>query len=156
VKGGFGQSKLVRSILELLSQGITPEKIAWTLSVGLALGVFPLLGTTTLLCAVAALIWRLNMPLIQLVNYLIYPAQVILLLPFWRAGAWVFGSKVPFNSISEMVTQVRHDPWESFLQWGWTALEGVGVWGLASAIVVPVLYFVLLRLIRRSMKGSHV
>jgi hypothetical protein len=37
------------------------------------LGVFPAPGCPTLLCALAALVLRLNPPAIQLVNYFVYP-----------------------------------------------------------------------------------
>ena len=59
-------------IVDLLRQGITPEKIALSIALGAVLGIFPVLGSTTLLCAAAAFILRLNMPAIQVVNFLIY------------------------------------------------------------------------------------
>ena len=69
-KGSFFQRRVARPIVELLRQGVTPEKMALSLALGVAMGVFPLLGTTTALCALVALIWRLNLPAIQIVNYL--------------------------------------------------------------------------------------
>ena len=60
-------------ILELLRQGVTPEKIALSLAFGLGLGIFPVLGVSTILCTVAAIVLRLNLPAIQLVNYLAAP-----------------------------------------------------------------------------------
>jgi len=151
------KSKIFRLVVELLSQGITPRQIALTLAIGSALGVFPLLGTTTLLCAVAAGVGRFNMPLIQLVNYLVYPLQLILLLPFWRVGAWLFGSAVP-GSLSEMVRSFTKNPWQSLGQWGWTALEGIGVWGLASLAWVPLSYTLVWIVLNSFWKGknSHV
>ena len=51
MKEGFFYRRLVRPVLELLRQGVTPEKIALSLTLGVALGVFPVLGSTTALCA---------------------------------------------------------------------------------------------------------
>ena len=56
MKEGFFRRRVARPILELLRQGVTPEKMAMSLALGVALGVFPVLGTTTALCALAALI----------------------------------------------------------------------------------------------------
>ncbi len=81
---------LVRPILDLLRQGVTPEKIALSVALGAALGVFPAVGWTTALCALAAIILRLNLPTIQIVNYLVYPAQIALLVPFFRLGEKLF------------------------------------------------------------------
>ena len=68
---GFLYRRVVDPILGLMRQGLTTEKVALSLAFGIVLGVFPILGSTTILCAVAALIFRLTT--IQLVNYLLYP-----------------------------------------------------------------------------------
>jgi uncharacterized protein (DUF2062 family) len=62
----FLYRRLVRPILELLRQGVTPGKIALSLALGVVLGVFPVLGSTTALCTLAAITLRLNLPAIQL------------------------------------------------------------------------------------------
>ena len=87
---GFFQRRLVRPVIELLRQGVTPEKIALSIVFGVTLGVFPVLGSTTALCATAALAFRLNLPAIQLVNYFVYPLQIALLIPFFRLGEKLF------------------------------------------------------------------
>jgi len=73
IKSGFLYRKLVRPILDLLQQGVTPEKIALSVALGAAIGVFPALGWTTILCAIVALVWKLNLPAIQIINYFMYP-----------------------------------------------------------------------------------
>eukprot|EP01034_Spumella_vulgaris_P003768 gene3768-4823_t len=60
-------------VLAQLRQGITPEKIALTAALGAVIAVFPILGSTTVLCGLVAWGLRLNQPIIQLVNYLCYP-----------------------------------------------------------------------------------
>src|SRR5277367_3848606 len=94
----FIQRKLVRPIIELLKQGVTPEKMALSLALGVTLGIFPALGWTTALCAIAALVLRLNLPAIQIVNYFMYPAQIALLIPFFRLGERIF--RAPHLAIS--------------------------------------------------------
>jgi hypothetical protein len=44
--------RVVDPILGLMTQGITPEKIALSLAFGIVLGVFPMLGSTTILFCV--------------------------------------------------------------------------------------------------------
>ena len=80
----------LRPFVDLLRQGISPEKIALTVALGAVLGVIPVLGATTILCTAAALTLRLNLPAIQVVNGVVYPLQIILLIPFYRMGAWMF------------------------------------------------------------------
>ncbi len=61
----------LRPFIKLLRQGVSPEKIALTISLGIILGVTPVLGSTVLLCTLAAIVLRLNLPAIQLVNGLV-------------------------------------------------------------------------------------
>jgi uncharacterized protein (DUF2062 family) len=98
---GFVRRRLIAPILDLLRQGVTPEKIALSLAFGLALGVFPVLGVSTVLCTVVAIVLRLNLPAIQLVNYLASPVQLALIIPFVRVGEHLLGLTPQPLSISE-------------------------------------------------------
>jgi uncharacterized protein (DUF2062 family) len=85
----FFHRRLVSPLLALLRQGVTPDKLALSLALGIAIGLVPVLGVSTALCALAALALRLNMPAIQLVNYLLTPLQLLLIIPFLRFGEWL-------------------------------------------------------------------
>ena len=78
MKPGFFHRRIIAPIVALLTQGITPEKIALSLACGIVLGIFPVLGSTTILCAAAAVLFGLNLPAIQLVNSLDLPDAVVL------------------------------------------------------------------------------
>lgn len=82
----FLNRRLVSPLLTLLKQGVTPRKLALSLGLGTAIGLVPVLGVSTALCALAALILKLNMPAIQLVNYLLTPLQLVLIIPQLRFG----------------------------------------------------------------------
>ena len=105
----FFHCRVVAPIVALLTQGITPEKIALSLAFGIVLGIFPVLGSTTVLCAAAALVFQLNLPAIQLVNYLIYPVQLFLLVPFIRMGEKLFRVAPLPLSLAQILTMVRTD-----------------------------------------------
>src|SRR5271156_2028635 len=110
-KESFFRRRIARPIVELLRQGVTPEKMALSLALGLTLGVFPVLGTTTALCALVAFIWRLNLPAIQIVNYFVYPLQIALLIPFFRAGEILFGARHLPLSVAQIGAMVRASFW---------------------------------------------
>jgi hypothetical protein len=82
----FLNRRLVTPLLALLRQGVTAEKLALSLALGITLGLVPVLGISTALCAVAALTLGLNQPAIQLVNYLLTPLQLLLIIPLLRFG----------------------------------------------------------------------
>jgi len=71
--------------------GMPPETVALILTIGLVLGVFPIFGLPTLLCAAAAFALRLNLPAVQLVNQLVSPLQLALFIPLGRIGGHIIG-----------------------------------------------------------------
>lgn len=104
---GFFQLRLIQPVLTLLKEGVTPEKIALSVAFGIVLGTFPVLGTTTLLCAVAALVLKLNLPAIQLVNYFMYPVQLLLILPFARMGEHILHARPTPLSLPQMFAMAK-------------------------------------------------
>ena len=63
--------RLMQSLRDLALRGMSPEAMALSIALGFVLGVFPVPGCPTLLCALAALALRLNGPAVQAVNYLV-------------------------------------------------------------------------------------
>jgi uncharacterized protein (DUF2062 family) len=70
--------------------GISPQRLALTLALGFAIGCLPVIGVPTALCAVVALGFGLNVPVIQAANYAAMPVQIALILPLARLGGWMF------------------------------------------------------------------
>jgi uncharacterized protein (DUF2062 family) len=73
-----------------LLQGISPQRLALTLALGFAIGCVPVVGVTTVLCALLALILRLNFPVIQAANWAAMPLQLVLIVPFVHLGKRLF------------------------------------------------------------------
>lgn len=78
-----------RNAIYWLRQGISPRRLALTLALGFAVGCIPVVGIPTVLCAALALALRLNLPAIQMANYIAMPLQLILIVPFVRLGRWL-------------------------------------------------------------------
>ncbi len=148
----FLQQRLVRPILQLLTQGITSEKIALSLAFGIMLGVFPVAGTTTLLCLLAALLFRLNVPAVQLVNFLVYPLWFALLVPFVRVGERLFGAPPLAMTGSQMLALAHANLLHSISVLWLTALRAAAAWMLIGPPGIIALYVILLPIIRRVAK----
>ena len=140
---GKKRQKLKDLLKSLLLEGLTPGRLALTIAVGIALGVFPVLGSTTLLCALAAFALRLNHPAIQLANYAVYPLQLLLLAPFYGAGLWLFNPKVPPGSVGEIIELLKNDFWTGLLTFWDLTVYAVLVWVLFSPLIVFSLYVAL-------------
>lgn len=149
-KEGFFRRRIARPVVELLRQGVTPEKMALSIALGVALGVFPVLGTTTALCALVAFVWRLNLPAIQIVNYFVYPLQIVLLIPFFRVGEKLFGAAHLPLSVAQILAAVHASFWGA-IRFLWTTIWHAAVaWCLIAPPFVAMTYVVLVPLLRRA------
>lgn len=127
-------------LLGWLSEGLTPTQVAWGLALGTVIGCIPTLGVSTLICAGVAHGLRINQPLIQTVNYAVYPLQLILLLPFWRAGEWLFGmDPVPLLDVAALLARVEAAPWQTTVDYLWVAAVGLVVWALLAPLVAALI-----------------
>jgi uncharacterized protein (DUF2062 family) len=155
MKRGFIHRRVVAPILALLTQGVTPEKIALSLALGIVLGVFPVLGSTTVLCAVAALVFGLNLPAIQLVNYLIYPLQLILLIPFVRMGEKLFRAAPLPLSLTQIIRMIRADAWHAVSTLWLAEVHAISAWLLIGSPAILLIYFLLSRALRQAAAYSR-
>lgn len=122
--------------------GLTPQKIALTLCIGTALGIMPLVWGTTLICFLLAYLFRLNHVALQSVNYLLYPVQLALLVPFFKLGAWLFpwGPPVP----PSMLATMTRNPLSSLNILGWITLKSLAAW-LVTVLPAALLAYGILR-----------
>jgi uncharacterized protein (DUF2062 family) len=152
VREGFFKRRLIRPILDLLRQGVTPEKIALSVALGAALGVIPMLGWSTTLCAIAAIALRLNLPAIQIVNYFVYPAQIALLVPFFRWGEKFFRAPHFPISVPQIYGLFHAGAWIAVKLLWTTIWHAIVVWGMMAPVFVGLLYVILIPLLRRAMR----
>jgi uncharacterized protein (DUF2062 family) len=154
VRESFWKRRLVRPIVNQLRQGVTPDQLALTIALAIVLAIFPILGSTTLLCGVAAWWLRLNQPIIHLVSNVAYPAQLALLIPTYRAGEWIFGTPRVTLSIPLLFQRFGEDWRKFFHDYGQLALQGIAFWLVYAPFLAAALYFGLRPLLRRLARRS--
>jgi uncharacterized protein (DUF2062 family) len=147
---GFFSRRLVRPFLDLLRQGVTPEKIALSVALGVALGVFPVLGSTTAFCALAAFAWQLNLPAIQFVNYFVYPLQIALLIPFFRLGEKLFHAPHLPLSAPQIYAMIHANMGSAVRSLWITTWHAIVVWCLLAPPCAAAIYAVLTPALRRA------
>jgi uncharacterized protein (DUF2062 family) len=90
--------RFLRPLLALLRQGVAPDRLALCVAIGIVVGNIPILGVSTALCTAIALIFRLNLPAIQIAQWAMAPTQLLLIVPFVRLGEWL--ARVPPQPVS--------------------------------------------------------
>ncbi len=154
--GKFLDRALLTPLLNFLKQGLSPEKLALCVALGLLLGTFPVLGSTSLLCMLAAIIFRLNMPAIQLINYFTYPLQLLLFVPFIRAGEFLFNQPpIPLDLV-QIFTMLQTDMLGAISSLWITNLRAIAAWSLITPLFAIALYYLLVPIFRRLVQEKSV
>ncbi|WP_052444725.1 DUF2062 domain-containing protein [Flammeovirga sp. OC4] len=127
----------------LLRQGLTPSKLAWSFAVGLLIGSSPLLGFCTWICLIAASVFRLNQLAIQIANYVVYPLQVILIVPYIELGSSWFGKKAEGVTFEKLQASIEAGLIEGLKEIGFLMLQGGAAWLVVAVILVYPIQLVL-------------
>jgi uncharacterized protein (DUF2062 family) len=137
-------------VVALLTQGVTPDKLAATFAVGTAVSLFPFLGTTTALNLGVGLWFRMNQPLLQAINYLITPLHLVMILVYVRVGEIIWQSKADKFSVIDVIRTFRDDTIAEFFQrFGWAGIHAFTAWLISVPFILGGLYYGLRPVLRR-------
>ena len=130
--------KVLRPLLRLLRGGVTPRRLAWSLALGVVLGINPSVGFTTLAVVMLAWVFGLNQVASQIGTHIVAPLHLLLFIPFIQLGIHLFHTRrLPLTR--QQVEHLSHHPWRlahEIWQWEWHALV---VWGLVAVVMMPLL-----------------
>ena len=140
---------LVNPVVAQLRQGISVERVSWTIALGVVLGMFPILGTTTTLCALVAWALNLNQPIMHAFNWLVYPLHLASIVVFIRLGERLNGAPPVSFSIPRMMSAFRADPLQFGRDFGMAAWHGVSAWLLIAPLAVLLIKLLLAPIVRQ-------
>ena len=139
----------------MFAQGVSPGKLALTISLGIFIGTIPVVWGSTLICAVLAVVFRLNQPGIQAANYLVYPLQLALIIPFYRIGARIFPWG-PSVSIDIFTKGIKKEWLGNIVPLAVATLKALAAWLLIAAPLAVVLYLLLWAVFSRMPRFNNV
>ena len=142
------RERILQPIAHLLKQGFTPEKAALSIALGTGISICPLIGLPTILCTILAAALRLNLPLIQTVNYVFTVPQWALLLPFIRVGEWMYKAEPLPLSTTEIRDLLDDNFFATAAYLSKTALHAASAWLVFSIPLTVIVYFSLLPVLR--------
>jgi uncharacterized protein (DUF2062 family) len=134
----FFRCRILCPLLRQLRGGVTPRRLAWSLALGMVLGINPSVGVTTLL--VILLVWTLGLDQVasQIGLHAVAPLHLLLFIPFMELGVYLFHTRrLPLSR--RQIEHLSHHPWRlvrEIWRWEWHALV---VWGLVAAVLMPLL-----------------
>ncbi len=136
--------KHLQKIKSFFKQGTSPQALALSTTIGVMLGLFPVLGITTWLIPLIALRLRLNVALMLALSYLAWPLQILLIIPFLRLGEWIW-EMPPFPLSLEKLQASFEASFLGAINEFWEAnLCAAGGWLIVMVPVGLALYTILL------------
>ena len=143
-------SRLLEPLLALLRQGVSPRRLALCVAIGIVVGNIPiLLGVSTITCAVVALVFRLNLPAIQLVQAAMAPTQVLLIIPFVRLGEWILRVPPQVVSIKAGLDLMSQGIWHAVVILRDAIFHAALAWAVVAPLGIYLIYRVLTAVFER-------
>jgi uncharacterized protein (DUF2062 family) len=118
--------------------------MAWSLALGMVVGINPSVGLATLFMILLAWIFGLNRLASLIGVHVVTPLHLLLFIPFIELGVYLFHTgKLPVDR--KQLEHLSHHPWKLLHEiwlWEWHALI---VWAVVGAIATPLLAMYLRR-----------
>jgi uncharacterized protein (DUF2062 family) len=144
------RSRIYNFLLFHIKKGVSAKQLAWAIVLGTMVGLVPLIGVSTVLCAFCAHRFKLNHIVVQSAQFLVFPLQILLMVPFYRLGNSIFGNGIAFFSKEFMVNIFLlpfRQSYEKFLS---ETLYALLVWLLVCLVAAPAFYLVLFKFIKKT------
>jgi uncharacterized protein (DUF2062 family) len=132
-----------------MKQGMSAEQLALTITLGISFGIIPMIGANTILLTLLAVVFRLNLPAIQLVNYAVYILQLILFIPFFKLGQFFFFQHDLNYQLDQIINNFQNDYLTTLKDLWQLNLSALLVWAIISVPLGFVIYHLSLFLLKK-------
>ncbi len=128
---------------------LSPREKALSTTLGFYLSLFPVAGLTTILCLLAIISLRLNAYLVQGLNLLLMPLQLILMYPMLKTGRMLFFTDTALMPKTDKVSWTSFTKTDNLLYLFESIAGGIAIWAILSVSTGFFLYRILLKFIWR-------
>ncbi len=117
-----------------LQKGLSHKQLALASALGATIGIMPLVWGTSLLCLFLAWIFKLNQAVVQSANYLAYPFQIMLFIPYLVGGARLFATMHVPQRGSIIMETIQSNPELFFHDFWQLNLQALALWFMTTPI----------------------
>nr|WP_315198093.1 DUF2062 domain-containing protein [uncultured Flavobacterium sp.] len=140
---------LKNKITALFKQGLSPIQLSRSVIVSGALSIIPILGVTTFILTALTLKKKLNLPIMIAISYLMWPIQVLLIIPFIRVGEFIFSVPSTHHTAGEIINSFQNNFFQTLSYLSFELLCGLGGWLLTVVPISIGTYLVLILFLKR-------
>jgi uncharacterized protein (DUF2062 family) len=126
----------------LFKQGLAPIELTQSILVAALFSIVPILGVTTILLTVLSVKRKLNLPIMLAISYIMWPIQIVLIVPFINVGEFIFSIPQSHYSVEEIITSFQDSFFGTLSQLSFELLCGFGGWLLTAVPFFVAVYLV--------------
>lgn len=126
----------------LFKQGLTPKELSQSLIVSGLISTIPILGVSTFMITTVSLKRKLNLPVMISLSYLMWPIQILLIIPFIRVGEFIFSVPRNHHTAEEIISSFQNSFFQTLSQLSFELLCGLGGWFLTAVPLAVGIYWV--------------
>lgn len=135
-----------------MKQGLTPKELSQSIIVSGLISTIPILGVSTFLITTVSLKQKLNLPVMISLSYLMWPIQILLIIPFIRIGEFIFSVPRNHHTVEEIISSFQNSFFQTLSRLSFELLCGLGGWLLTAVPVAVGVYWVSLLFLRKAGK----
>ena len=133
----------------LLKQGLTPKELSQSIIVSGLISIIPILGVSTFMITTVSLKRKLNLPVMISLSYLMWPIQILLIIPFIRVGEFIFSVPRNHHTVEEIISSFQSSFIGTLSQLSFELLCGLGGWLLTAVPLAIGIYGMSLLFLRK-------
>jgi len=126
----------------LLKQGLTLKELSQCVIVSGLISIIPILGVSTFMITTVSLKRKLNLPVMISLSYLMWPVQILLIIPFIRMGEFIFSVPRNHHTVEEIISSFQNSFFITLSQLSFELLCGFAGWLLTAVPVAIGIYWV--------------
>lgn len=143
--------KALKSIITgLFTQGLSPKKLSQSIIVSGLISTIPILGISTFLITTVALKTKLNLPIMIALSYILWPIQILLIIPFIRMGEFIFSVPSNPHTVEEIINSFQNSFFQTLSHLSFELLCGFGGWLFTAVPLAILIYCVSLLFLKKT------
>jgi hypothetical protein len=133
----------------LFMQGLTPKELSQSIIVSGLIAIIPVLGVSTFMITTVSLKWKLNLPVMIALSYLMWPVQILMIIPFIRIGEFIFSVSPNHYTVEEIISSFQSSFFKTLSHLSFELLCGLGGWFFTAVPVAVGVYLVSLLFLKK-------
>ncbi len=145
---------LKTKVIGLFKQGLTPIELTQSIIVSGLISTIPILGVSTFLLTALSFKRKLNLPIMIAQSYIMWPVQVIMIIPFINIGEFILSIPKTNHSAQEIIASFQNSFFATLSHLSFELLCGFGGWLLTAVPFSAGLYLVSIFILKLFLKNN--